>query len=116
MPQFKFVNQPIPVQQHLVLPFYWQASFHPAEKGWNEFSATGMEQQRLYVYDADAWKAVNARELIEQNALFAKQQQEKSEKQELLVENVEKSVSKWVFFAFFLISVAFLWFETKILQ
>lgn len=116
MPSLEVNKQHLAVQQHLVLPFYWQAGFRAERKGWNTFSRTAGKEQALYVYDESAWQALKAGKLITNNASFAKLQGKKKGSSEKVVQHVEKSVSKWIFFVVFLLSVGFLWFETKILQ
>jgi hypothetical protein len=104
------------VQQHLVLPFYWQASFRAEEPGWNTFSTSTGKKQIIYIYDSGAWQAVKANELLKVNTQFQKMQGHWQNEDEKTTRKLEKTVPKWIFFAFFLISMGFLWFETKILQ
>jgi hypothetical protein len=116
MPSIQLSSRNLAVQQHLVLPFYWQSSFRAKGKGWNTFSVASGKEQAVYVHDTSAWSGVKAKEMIITNISFEKMQDKKSETAQNLVQKVEKSVSKWVIFAIFLVSVGFLWFETKILQ
>lgn len=116
MPSLQVNNQSLAVQQHLVLPFYWQAGFRAERKGWNTFSTTAGKEQALYVYDVSAWPALKAERLTADNTSFVKLQVKKEDSSEKVVQYVEKSVSKWIFLGLFLLSVGFLWFETKILQ
>ncbi len=104
------------VQQHLVLPFYWQGAFRADRKGWNDFTTFNIDKQALYIYDTAAWRSLKAAELININTRFQDRHVAASEKEEKSVTELEKHLPKWIFVAFFLLSMAFLWFETKILQ
>ena len=116
MPSFQLNQENLAVQQHLVIPFYWQSSFRAKRQGWTTFSTYAGKEQALYVYNASAWSVLNAKKRVIDNTAFEKLQDKKKVTAENLVQKVEKSVSKWIFFVLFLVSVAFLWFETKILQ
>lgn len=116
LPGLTLNERVLSIQQHLVLPFYWQASFRASRPGWNEFSPAAGKKQALYIYDPGAWGDVKANELLQVNAKFQETQVQTQTDVEKTTKDIEKSISRWVFFALFIISVAFLWFETKILQ
>jgi hypothetical protein len=116
MPSLQLNSENLAVQQHLVLPFYWQSSFRAKQQGWTTFSTSAGKEQALYVYAASAWPLVKAKKMIIDNTSFEKLQDEKKVAAQDVVQKLEKSVSRWIFFILFLVSVGFLWFETKILQ
>lgn len=116
LPGIKLNARNLSVQQHLVLPFYWQASFRAEQPGWNTFSTRSGKNQAVYIYSSGAWQAIKANELLEMNKQFQKMQGQQHNAVEKTTKELEKSISKWIFFAVFLISMGFLWFETKILQ
>jgi hypothetical protein len=116
LPGVRLDARNLSVQQHLVLPFYWQASFRAEQPGWNTFSTTSGKNQAVYIYDSGAWQAIKRNELLKMNKQFQKMQGEQQNAVEKTTKKLEKSVSRWIFFALFLISMGFLWFETKILQ
>jgi hypothetical protein len=103
-------------QQHLVLPFYWQASHQATTGGWQTFSTTGGHKQAIYIFKSDDWKSVKAYERLKLNMDYQQKQVKERIPDEKTSKQIEKTVSRWIFFAFFLISMGFLWFETKILQ
>lgn len=116
IPSLQLKSENLAVQQHLVLPFYWQSSFRAKQQGWTTFSTSAGKEQALYVYAASAWPLIKAKKMIIDNTSFEKLQDEKKVAAQDVVQKVEKSVSRWIFFILFLVSVGFLWFETKILQ
>lgn len=116
LPELNINGREISVQQHLSLPFYWQATFWPNQKGWNEFRVSPGARQAIYVYDHTNWSSVEANRLIEKTTAFVKNQNKQAADSEKQITILEKSVTKWLFLSLFLISMVFLWFETKILQ
>ncbi len=112
----KVNDERVAVQQHLVLPFFWQASYRAENVGWNELEIDNAATQRFYVYGKNEWKAEKFNKLVQQNTAFSKKQHLDAEKFPKEGQIVDKSISRWVFVAFFLLSAGFLWFETKILQ
>lgn len=116
LPTFRYNGKSLPVQQHMSLPFYWQATFWPAKSGWNTFEVNPGGRQDVFIYKRSGWKALKGYNLIEANKLYAKKPNNYKEVTEAQVETIEKAVSKWIFVCLFFISMAFLWFETKILQ
>ena len=112
----KVNDEPVPVQQHLILPFYWQAPYRPQNTGWNTFQVENVGAQSFYVYAKKDWEVLKANELVQRNASFSEKQHLEERKPSKEVQIIEKSVSKWIFVVLFLLSVCFLWFETKILQ
>lgn len=116
LPVLKVNDKQLRVQQHLTIPFYWQGRFRAASKGWQTFATSGTNAQFKYVYDSNAWTTLRAKQSIEETALYEKLQQKATENSEKVIQKVEKSISRWLFFACLLLSLGFLWFETKILQ
>ena len=115
-PQVMLNGRALNTQQHLVLPFYWQASHQATNGGWQTFSTTGGHKQAIYIFKSDDWKSVKAYERLKLNMDYQQKQVKERIPDEKTSKQIEKTVSRWIFFAFFLISMGFLWFETKILQ
>jgi hypothetical protein len=106
----------IAVQQHPILPFFWQSSVWAEQRGWNEFKIGDKPAEPFYVYDPEDWTGVKCQERIAANEEFALKSKKDVAKEAEQVEITTDSISRWWFFGIFLIAVAFLWYETKILQ
>jgi len=116
IPAFNYQGKLVPLQQHRWLPFYWQANFWPETTGWNEFSVGQAAKQAIFVYGKTDWASLKAFNLLKENEKYAKSKVSAAKNEDAGVEKVEKLVPDWTFLVLFLISMGYLWFETKILQ
>ncbi|TDO22851.1 hypothetical protein [Pedobacter duraquae] len=115
LPEIKLNDAGSSVLQNTVLPFYWQSTGWVSGKGWNRFQAKEKAANYFYVYDIGDWKALRAQNLISENRNSIKNLADEVLKARVATEDFEKEVSKWLFFVLFLFSLAYLWFETKML-
>jgi hypothetical protein len=119
-------KQPIPevlinkaiksTQQHPLLPFYWQTKSWLEHAGWNQLKIDDHPAEDFFVYNAADWASVKRYARIAINQEFSAKSQLNTESQVNQTETIREDVSKWWFFGISLISITFLWFETKILQ
>jgi hypothetical protein len=116
LPQFSMEGKPLPVQQHLWLPFYWQVNFWHKTTGWNTFEVKPGSKQDIYIYKKTDWMPLKMDHLLKENQMYAKKSKMINENAAKNIEVVEKQVSNWIFVVLLLISIGYLWFETKILQ
>lgn len=100
--------------QHQVLPNSWQSTFWPKQTGWNEVK-TGNNTEYLFVYGEMDWKSLKGQQTLMENLANLKNPSVKIKNSQVLSGDMEKEVSKWWFFALFLISTGYIWFETKML-
>jgi len=111
------LNKPsVAVQQHPMLPFFWQSLVWPEQLGWNEFQIGDQPAEAFYVYGPQDWDGVKRQERIAANQEFALKSKKDVVKEAERTEIITEPISRWWFFGVFLIVVAFLWYETKILQ
>lgn len=103
-------------QQHPLLPFYWQTKGWMEHTGWNAIKIDDHPAEDFFVYNASDWASVKRHEQVANNHEFSKSSQRHAETQVNRAETTKTELSKWWFFSVFLISITFLWFETKILQ
>jgi hypothetical protein len=116
LPQFSVNKEVKSTQQHPLLPFSWQSSAWLDHPGWTEFKVDDQPAEEFFVYKPEDWTSVKIRYLQVKNEEFARNS---SKKTAIQINNsfiVKEEVSKWWFFVLFLISICFLWFETKLLQ
>ena len=115
LPGVKLNESGLSVLQNTVLPFFWQSTAWVQAKGWNRFQSEGNKDSYFYVYDKNDWKALKDYRMLLENRNLVKKAVSGTEKAKLAAETFGKEVSKWWFFGLFLCSVAYLWFETKML-
>jgi hypothetical protein len=101
--------------QNTILPYSWKSTFWPEESGWNTLTLPENKRDFLFIYENADWSTLKNQERLQQNMLFAKNNVQKSDNDKLQSEVYKKELSQWWFFTIFLISVAYLWFETKLL-
>jgi len=101
--------------QNAVLLYLWESTFWPQHTGWNEIKKTGNPAAYLFVYDKNDWKSTKQYQMLMENTAYSKKYASTKENNEVQSQTIEKSFSKWWFFALFLLSVGYMWFETKLL-
>ncbi|MCX2453999.1 hypothetical protein OQX61_22210 [Pedobacter sp. PLR] len=113
LPRFKLANELISPLQNRELPTQWQLNTWATQPGWNTLSF-GDTNDSFYVYEASDWQQLrNA-----QNRLATAQFVNEHPIQTKVLETsvlLEKKFSLWWFFIPLLLSVSFLWYETKML-
>lgn len=110
------VNQKVlsPVQ-HLSLPFVWRGTFWPEHTGWNELKMETQPVDYFFVYGHQDWQSLKQQERLLENLNYSKKSDTTKENKGIQTEMIEKELSGWWFFALFLLSAAYIWFETKML-
>jgi hypothetical protein len=103
-------------QQHPLLPFYWQSKSWLKHTGWNQFKIDDYPAEDFFVYNPEDWASVKQYDRIANNQEYSRKSQLNTTSRQLRTEKITEDISKWWFLGLFLISIAFLWFETKILQ
>ena len=116
LPRFLLNQKAFPVQQHPILPFFWQSLAWPEKSGWNEFKIGDKHSEAFYVYGSQDWASVKRHENIQNNQEFALKNKKHAAEEGRLTEINTQAISRWWFFGVFLLAAAFLWYETKILQ
>jgi hypothetical protein len=116
LPEFTVNQTNQTLQQHPMLPFYWQGSARLDHTGWNAFKIDDQPADAFFVYKPGDWSSVKTSETMAENQEFARNSSNRTETQVNRTEMKTQQLSKWWFFALFLISISFLWFETKLLQ
>ncbi|RZM29829.1 MAG: hypothetical protein EOO88_03320 [Pedobacter sp.] len=115
MPAFTYSNSNWSVLQNTVLPFSWQSTVWAAAEGWNHFNASDKSERYFYVYGKNDWTTLKAQRLITENINSSEKGGQLVSKGVGVAENFEKELSRWWFFGLFVCSMAYLWFETKML-
>jgi len=101
-------------QQNKYLPYLWNATFWPQQKGWKTLKINDQFSSSFYVYGADDWKSVRNNAAIQANLQFAKNQLQKPKELLSKSEKQEMEISKWWFFFLFLLSAGYLWAESNV--
>jgi hypothetical protein len=116
LPRVLLNQKAIAVQQHPMLPFFWQSLAWPERSGWNEFKIGDKPAEAFYVYGVRDWNSVKRQERIQRNQELALKNKKYAIEKEIRTEISVEAINRWWFFGVFLLAAAFLWFETKILQ
>lgn len=101
--------------QHKNVPFRWQSTFWPSKSGWNSVRINKNIPQRFFSYTANDWGSLKEQKLLNNNLAFEEKSVKQADNAQKASQFLEKEVSKWWFFALFLLASGFLWFETKML-
>jgi hypothetical protein len=115
LPNISIAGQPLVALKNSTIPTELKSIFWPQQVGWNEIKISGNPVEYLFVSVRNEWKELKQYQTLMENKAYFKKQEAEKENDQLLTEILEKQVSKWWFFALFLLSAAFLWFETKLL-
>ncbi|PWS30208.1 hypothetical protein [Pedobacter paludis] len=101
-------------RQNMELPFEWDGFFWPKTPGW-VIATINQKAERIYIYKKEDW--LNFKSTLRQtkNLDFFKNQQKKIIKPGKMQYSTEDEISKWWFLLTFLITSAFLWYESRVL-
>ncbi len=113
-PQIDISQNKLALRQNIVLPFQWDGFFWPDTAGWEDIKVAKASQS-FYVFDDQDWKALRLNSLRDDNlAFFAESKQHKR----LSTKSVSttETIPLWWFFALFLMSAGYLWFEARFLR
>ncbi len=115
IPNIQFEHSSLSPRQNRELPFEWDAVFWPTQAGWQSLQVN-QQNFDFYVYPKSAWQNLKNADRLSATKLFVAQQ--KQEKIDVITSNksIQKEISKWWFFAAFLIAASFLWYEQRILE
>jgi hypothetical protein len=113
-PNLAFNKQRLSPRQNLELPFQWDAIGWPEKEGWNTLQNSN-QRASFYIYKKDDWKDIRNYSLIRasENLKINKAPQSDGPKS---VKMKQKIVSFWYYYALFLISAGYLWYESRILS
>lgn len=103
----------IPMQQDPHLPKHWQGTYWPYSAGWHQIMVNSQDTLWFYVQNnKKAWRSLIQADQVKANQrIFAKNGQIKSGRES----EVWQKINPIWFYLLFLISVAYLWIEPKIL-
>ncbi|MFC3562777.1 hypothetical protein [Pedobacter jamesrossensis] len=115
IPSIKIDDVKLSPRQNMELPFQWDAISWPQKEGWNNLSVNQLNQS-FYVYQRNDWQSLKNQAKIESREQFLKNSVDVSDKNAKTNQIIYNEVSKWYFFAGFLLSAAFLWYESRIIK
>ncbi len=115
IPKLTVNQQTLSPVQHLSLPFVWRGTFWPEHTGWNELKIDNHPADYFFVYVHQDWESLKQQERLLENLNYSKKSAAVKENSGIQSEMIEKELSQWWFFAIFLLSAAYIWFETKML-
>ncbi|WP_316829973.1 hypothetical protein [Pedobacter aquatilis] len=115
IPSLKAEGVKLAPKQNLELPFEWDAVFWPVNSGWNNLSVNQSDVS-FFVYKNNDWLTLKNQQKINstrQYSIISKNQEAKSSSNNIFI---QEEVSIWWFFTGFLFAIAFLWYESRILD
>jgi hypothetical protein len=115
LPNISIAGQRINALKNPNIPTQLKSVFWPQQVGWNEIKISGRPTEYLFVSGKSEWNGLKQYQNLMENKAYFKNQASKTDNDQLLTETIEKQVSKWWFFALFLLAAGFMWFETKLL-
>lgn len=114
-PLIKINEGILSTRQNMELPFQWDALFWPQKEGWNNLLVNQVNQS-WYVYQKQDWLVSKQQSKLQSTLTFSKNSLNQNQSLANGVEITEAEVSKWWFFTGFLISIGFLWYESRRLR
>ena len=113
-PQVEVNENKLAVRQNMAIPFQWDAVLWPDTAGWMAVKV-GKAIQSFYVYHPEDWQGLRKNNTrIANQEFFADRLQQKAAVPDMV--RAHKTISLWWFYALFLISVGYLWFESRFLR
>jgi len=101
-------------RQNMELPFQWDAFYWPQKSGWANLEVN-QAVEPVYIYKKTDWEALNNQQKLDATHQFIKNLNTTDTKNKLTDTTLEEEISRWWFFAGFLLAAAFLWYESRIL-
>lgn len=115
VPAMEIDGQQLSPLRHTLLPYAAESTFWPQHTGWNELKTEKNTVNQVYVFGKADWLTLSQYQRLLENTNYSKNSLKKTENSKIQPENTEKEVSAWWFFALFLLSAGYIWFETKLL-
>lgn len=108
-------NEAVALEQVPAIPFLWKGRFWPRQSGWLPALINGRPSEYIYVDENPSWKTYSAAKNIRKTLAFVQNSNGNQKKDQNQQQNELILISPFWFYLFFLLSCAFLWFETKLL-
>lgn len=114
VPNIAFNELTLNPKQNMELPFKWDAIFWPTIAGWNKVRINDT-MSSAFIYKPSDWSALKNTLKINLNADFSIRPLNGKSDLKVNTHNLNEEVSKWWFFAIFLIAATYLWYEQRFL-
>ncbi|RFZ83302.1 hypothetical protein DYU05_14300 [Mucilaginibacter terrenus] len=109
---FKVDGVPVPLQQHMAIPFQWSARYWPAAAGWHQADIDGLKSW-VYTYGARSWAGIAAAEHIRGTYRYVSEHTAANLVTKQIHQKVWMTVPKLYFYILLLAACTFLWIENK---
>lgn len=110
--QVKVDGVELALKQDSQLPNRWTGKFWTGKSGWHILTADSTIYSNYeYVFSTDDWSSIIGNRKVSNTQLFAKREQAEVKEFEKFT---YREISPMIFYLIFLISVAYLWIETKL--
>lgn len=102
-------------RQNMELAFEWDGVFCPKNVGWTTLSIN-QKEENIYIYQKSDWIAAKNYEKLRSTENFIANQRKNNLKTPMVEYLLAEKLSKWWFFAGFLLAISFLWYEQRFLE
>ena len=102
-------------RQNIELPFQWDAVSWPQNEGWNDLYINQVNQS-FYVYKKEDWQLLKNQAKTDLMQQFIENTSRRNNKIAITDQIIQNEISKWWFFAGFLLAASFLWHESRIVK
>ncbi|MGI4730086.1 MAG: hypothetical protein ACRYGB_16065, partial [Janthinobacterium lividum] len=111
----KIDGDDVAFRQNLAISFLQEASFWPKKSGWIKVNESKNLPSSVYIFNNQDWKPLKSAQKISLTEKYAQKFASTPNKQANQQQSELISIPSLPFYLFFLLSCAFLWFETKLL-
>lgn len=101
-------------RQNMELPFEWDGFFWPKTAGW-AIATINQKAGNIYIYKKQDWLTLKSAVKQSKTLALVKNQSKELIKSDKIQHSTEEEISKWWFLGVFLITSAFLWYESRVL-
>lgn len=110
----KAETSPLAFKQNPLLPFSWDATYWPANGGWQQLTQNGAAIYWWYVFKPGDWAILHAFEKASATQKYALQNHGKAVNNTPQLQNIRVSMSKIYFYLLLLLCCTYLWVEGKL--
>ena len=108
-PVLRYQSQQLSVSENALIDDVWESKLWADRAGWQTISTGDSIQQNFYVSEKGSWDALAAANRIKINQLKSR-----STDHRIFTSPGSRAISKWIFYALFLISAGALWIVPKL--
>ncbi|WP_316844491.1 hypothetical protein [Pedobacter psychrodurus] len=114
VPNLKVEGIQLSPRQNMELPFQWDVSYWPEKTGWIDLQVN-QNIEPVFIYKKTDWQTLKNQQKLNETQQFIKTLAIAKNNTQLKDVVIQEQISIWWFFAGFVLTTAFLWYESRIL-